>query len=293
MLLRRGAADALQNLRHDAVTTAAAILTIAVSLSLFGGALLVRSEIDLMRQYFYTHVEVSVFLSDDVTISQRNSLGADLRAMPEVKYVLYESKAEAARRFRLMYRDSPELIRNVPTEALPESYRVSLHDPRRYETVAAAVRGRAGVEDVIDQKALLDQVFRVLDGLRNAALVLSALVLGAAMLLISNVVRVSAHNRRRETNLMRLVGASRARIQLPFVLEGLAAGVVGAVLATATLSGMKVLLLDRTLQPLFASGVLPPVSWSRLLGLVPALVLVSLLITTTASYLSTRRHVRA
>jgi cell division transport system permease protein len=120
---------------------------------------------------------------------------------------------------------------------------------------------------------------------------LAAVQLLAAALLISNTIRVSAHARRRETSLMRLVGATRMQIQLPFLLEGVAAGAAGATAAVAILAVGKAMVLDRALRPLF-TGVLPPLQWSDVVGQWPVLLASGVLLSAAASILSARRYVR-
>jgi len=272
--------------------TAAAVLTVAVSLSLLGAALMLRGEITQMQAFYYTKIEVSVFLTADVTDAQRNAVRETLHSLPIVKRVDYESQQEAYRRYLLQFKDQPDLIAAASEGSLPESFRVKLVDPTQYAQVASALQGAPGVDQVVDQKKILDKLFGILDGLRNAALALAAVQVLAAALLISNTIRVSAHTRRRETTLMRLVGATRTQIQLPFLLEGVASGVAGASAAVMLLALGKVLLLDRALHPIFGSGALPAVHWSDVLGQFPVLLGLGVVLSALASLLSARRYVR-
>ncbi|MEY2503551.1 MAG: cell division transport system permease protein, partial [Verrucomicrobiota bacterium] len=283
--------EAVLGLRRNPVMTAAAILTVAISLSLLGAALMLRGEIARMQDFYYTKIEVSVYLTSDITDAQRDSVRDTLRGLPVVKRVDYESPQEAYRRYLLMFKNQPALLDAASDTTLPESYRVKLVDPTQYAQVASALDGTPGVEEVVDQKALLDRLFGVLRGLRDAALALAAVQLLAAALLISNTIRVSAHARRRETSLMRLVGATRMQIQLPFLLEGVAAGAAGATAAVAILAVGKAMVLDRALRPLF-TGVLPPLQWSDVVGQWPVLLASGVLLSAAASILSARRYVR-
>jgi cell division transport system permease protein len=272
--------------------TVAAVLTVSISLGLLGAALILRSEIITMQAYYYTKIEVSVFLTEDVTGQQRTDVGAALRALPVVRDVHYESKEEAVRRYRLQFKDQPALLAVGTVENLPESFRVKLRDPTQFETVRSAVDGMPGIEEVVDQKAILDPLFSVLGGLRNAAIVLALVQLVAAALLISNTVRLTAFARRQETALMRLVGASQLQVQLPFLLEGVVAGLAGSALAVGILAVGKSTLLDRKLAPLFGHGVLPVVHWSDVVVQLPVLAVCGVLIAGFASLLTVRRYVR-
>ena len=292
MRIRQVAGEALLGLRRNLVMSIAAVLTAAVSLAFVGTALLVNQTVDEMRQIFYTQIEISIFLTDDVTDAQRADIPQVLDRIPLVESVTYESRAEAYRRFQLQFQDQPDLLANVTEDALPESYRVRLTDPEQYEVVASAVRDLPGVGQVVDYRDFLDDLFRVLNGLRVAALFTAGVQLLAATLLIANSVRVAAFSRRRETGVMRLVGATRWYIQLPFLVEGIVVGLIGALLGTGLIALGKVVLLDRLLAPLFRSRVIPMVSYSDVLLEARWLVLAGVLISGLASLVTLQRYIR-
>jgi cell division transport system permease protein len=254
-----------------------------------------------MKDFWYDKVEVSVYLCGEasqtrtcggsaVTDEQRAELQADLEAMPEVQTVYYESQDEAYEQFRRQFEDSPDLVENVTADALPESFRVKLEDPTQFAVVAEAFASRPGVEEVQDQKALLEGFFNVLNKLQLIALIIAAVQVVAAVLLISNTIRVAAYSRRRETGIMRLVGASNLYIQLPFLLEGVLAGLVGAGFASAALVAVKVVLVDGQLRPNFP--VIAFVGWDDVLAIVPWLFLTGVLLAGLASFVTLRRHLR-
>src|SRR5690348_4943947 len=122
--------------------TMALIAVMTISLIFLGASLLVRAQVGQMKGYWYDKVEVTVYLCGDtsssgncagkeVTQNQRTQIGKDLAAMPQVEKVFYESKPEAYKRFKEQFKDSPDLVANVTPDALPESYRVKLHDPKQ------------------------------------------------------------------------------------------------------------------------------------------------------------------
>jgi cell division transport system permease protein len=288
-------------LRRNLTMTIAVVVTVAISLALFGAGLLIRSQVDVMKDYWYDRVEVSVFLCGDgsrvancggrgVSDAERTALLAELEATPQVDRVFYESKEQAFARFQRQFKDSPDLVANVTADALPESYRVKLHDPTQFEVVASAFRDRPGVEDVQDQKQLLEKFFTVLKGFQTAAIVVAVVQLLAAALLISNTVRVAAYSRRRETGIMRLVGASNLYIQLPFLLEGALAGLVGATIAVGLVAAVKAFFIDRVLRPAFRLNSF--VGWDVVLRQAPVLLLTGVLLSALSSFVTLRRHLR-
>ena len=120
--------------------------------------------------------------------------------------------------------------------------------------IAEQFTGQPGVQSVADQSAFLDRLFSLLNGIRNATIIVALIQALAALLLISNMVQVAAYTRRTETQIMRLVGASRWRTQLPFMMEAVIAGVVGAALAIGGLIAAKFLFVDQALGPVIRSG---------------------------------------
>src|SRR5690606_10873978 len=140
-------------------------------------------------------------------------------------------KEQAYENFREIFADDPNLLESVTPDILPASFRVSLIDPENFAVVASQYQGYPGVEQVSDQREVLDRFFRVMDAFRNGALAIALLQLVAAAALISNTIRITAFARREQTGIMKLVGATNWYIRLPFVLEGIVAGVVGALIA--------------------------------------------------------------
>ena len=276
-------------LRRNLTMTVAVIVTVAISLALAGSGLLLRRQVDLMKGYWYDRVEVSIFLANEVTQAQRESIEEDLNALPEVERVEYESKDDAYKRFQEQFKESPELLANATRDSLPESFRVKLKDPEKFDVVASAFAERAGVETVLNQRELLKTFFRAINRIQVAAAVGSILQLIAAAFLISNTIRVAAFSRRRETGIMRLVGASNLYIQLPFLLEGAFAGLIGAGLAVGMLALLKVFLVDGLRQDIQFTAY---VGWEALWSVVPALLALGVGLSAVASFVTLRKYLR-
>lgn len=260
-------------LRRNLIMTVAMIITTAVSLGFLGSAVLFNQQVGVMKDFWYDKVEVSVFLcgpdgvggtagscaAGEVTQDQRESIRADLAAMPQVQKVYYESKKEAYRHFAEQFKNSG-IVDNVTPDQLPESFRVKLVNPEQFTIVASAFVGRAGVDEVQDQKALLEKFFKVLNWVQWFAGGLALLMILVSVILIVNTIRVAAFSRRRETGIMKLVGASNFSIQLPFLLEGAISGFLGALLASGSFVLIKAVLVDKILAPNFP--IIRFVTWS-------------------------------
>ena len=233
-------------LRRNVSMSVSVALVTMVSVLFLGLGVLSQRQVDTMKDYWYDRVQVSIFLctaksdlpncsTGAVTDPQRQALRSQLDAMrPLVKDVFPESQQQAYDRLKAQYRDSAT-YREITPAQMPESFRVQLSDPARYDVITSAFRGAPGVGDVQDQRRILDPLFNVLRGLSFGALGLAALMVLCSVLLVATTIRQTAFSRRRETGIMRLVGASALNIQLPFILETLIATAVGSALAVGAL----------------------------------------------------------
>jgi cell division transport system permease protein len=277
-------------LRRNLLMTVAVIVTTAISLTMFGVALMTRNQINVMKGYWYGKVEVSIFLKDDVTQQQRDQLRSELEAMPDVERVYFESKEDAFKRFKEQFKDTPDIVANTTPDVLPESFRVKLKDPEKFEVVSSAFAERPGVVNVFNQKELLKNFFSVLNAFRFVMTCFGAISLLSAVVLIGITVRVAAFSRRRETGIMRLVGASNLYIQLPFLLEGVFAGVAGALVASLLLAGLQATVINGVLRPNIRFT--PFVGWHDFFLTVPLLVLTGVVLAGAASFVMLRKYLR-
>ena len=167
---------------------------------------------------------------------------------------------------------------------------MKLSDPTKYDVVASAFAGRPGIEQVNDQRQILDKFFRLLGGLQAIALAIAILMLVVTVLLIVNTMRVAAFSRRRETGIMRLVGASNFYIQLPFLLEAAFAAGVGAILAIFSVVLMKSILIDQFLAPSFQFTAF--VGWDSVLAIAPIMLITGVGLAGLAAFFTLRKYLR-
>jgi cell division transport system permease protein len=279
--------------------TFAVVVTTAISLSLLGIGLLSNAQVGAMKDYWYDKIEVSVFLcgnlsespscaSGVVSAEQRIAIQRDLQEMSVVDSVFYESQTEAFKRFQERFKDSA-IAQNVTADQLPESFRVKLKDPTQFAVIVSAFSGRPGVDVVQDQRSILEKFFKLLGVLRNGALVVGLASVLTAALLISNTLRIAAYNRRRETGVMKLVGASSWSIQLPFLLEGVISAIIGWGLATGLLAGLKTV-IDSNVAPLLTFTKF--FGWGEVWVASAWLLATGLFVSILASVITLRRHLK-
>lgn len=290
-------------LRRNLSMTISVILVTFVSLMFVGSAALLQTQIGKMKDDWYDKVEVSVFLcpqnsteptcaSGEVTDDQKADIQAALDSpeiKPYVEHVYTESKEQAYDAFQKQFKDQ-FWATAATVDDMNSSYRIKLTDPKQYQVVADVVSGRPGVEDVKDQQRLFDKLFTVLNSATLLAGGLALVMLLAAVLLITTTIRLSALSRRRETGIMRLVGASTMFIQLPFMLEGAIAATIGALLAVGGLWLGVGYLVDDWLGE--SVTWIPYVSTADVLAIAPILIVVAIALAAISSLVTLSRYTR-
>jgi cell division transport system permease protein len=291
--------EVLTGLRRNVTMTVAMILTTAISLGLLGGGLLVVRMIDHMRDSYGDKVEVNVFLTKDISTGDKSctaqpcaGVKANLESDPAVDSVKFESQAEAFDRFKKIFAGQPELLQLTREEALPANFHVRLKDANRSSVIVQSYTGKPGVDRVEDQGVFLERFFGVLNGVRNATFFVALIQAIAALLLISNTIQVSAFTRRTEVGIMRLVGATRWYTQLPFLLEAVVAGLIGAALAIGGLVVGKVLFVDKVLAEPIKANIIPPIEGVDIVAISPILLAVAIVISSVTGYVTLRLYVR-
>ncbi|CAB4877133.1 unannotated protein [freshwater metagenome] len=292
--------EVFTGLRRNITMTIAMILTTAISLGLFGGGLLVVQMAGKTQQIFLDRVEVQIFLTDDISATDADcaqetcaTLRSDLENTPSVVSVQYLNREDAVKdATERVFKDQPELAELVSADSFPASFKVRLSDPERFGVINDNFENRPGVQSVLNQRDLVERLFSVLNGVRNAAFAIATVQAIAAILLIANMVQIAAFTRRTEVGIMRLVGATRWYTQLPFLLEAVVAALVGLALAIAGLFTAKNMFIDDVLSDVYQANILARISNSDVLLVSPFLALVGVGMAAVTAYITLRLYVR-
>ncbi|GAA2108607.1 permease-like cell division protein FtsX [Microlunatus panaciterrae] len=290
-------------LRRNLTMTLAVIMTMWVSLSLFGSGLLASQQVDLMKGRWYDKIEISIFLctqdtkgdncdpGQDTSQAQKDVIRQTLESNPEVAPggVYFESKPEAYKEFQKAYEGNP-IQDSLTVDQMQESFRVKLKNPEQYEGVVSSVAGLKGVQAVQDLRKYLDPFFSWLNLLQWGTIISSALLLFAAALQIGNTIRLAAFARRREIGIMRLVGASNLYITLPFLFEAVISAIVGAGLACVTLASGVYFIIMKKAEVSIQS--LPWIGWNQALLAMSGVAIVGLLLAIIPTLITTRKYLR-
>jgi cell division transport system permease protein len=230
------------NLRRNLTLTLASVLTVAVSLSLVGSALLIRQGVQNATARWNNGIEFIVFMNPDVSAEQDAAVRRDLEESPQVDEFTYIDKDQAVEEFQDLFADTPGMVESVTPDILPPSYRVV---PRDTDAAAIAALGetfesKPGVREVVFAAETV-KTFQRLSQILSLAILGVAVVLAlASLMLILNTIRMAMFARRREIQVMKLVGATNWFIRIPFMVEGLIQGFFGALIAVGAVFGLNV-----------------------------------------------------
>ncbi|MBJ69442.1 MAG: hypothetical protein CL463_06030 [Acidimicrobiaceae bacterium] len=234
------ARETLRNLRRNLTLTLASILTVAVSLSLLGIALLLQRGVSNATDRWQDGVEFIVFLEPDITDSQLGLVQEEIERSAAIESYRFVNQEESYREFNEdFFPENPEITQLVTKEIIPPSYRIipKQLSAAAIEIVASGFETKPGVKKVVRATDEIQKIEKATDVIRWIVLGAGVILLGTGLLLILNTIRMAIFARRREIEVMKLVGASNSFILVPFMLEGTFQGLVGAALGTASVYG--------------------------------------------------------
>ena len=301
--MRSTLSELRQSLSRNKSMSISLIVTMTVSLLLAALGVLILFQSDRTEQYFGDHLQLQVNLCTKnspssncvggaTTKDQQAAIEDAMKGNSQVESFEVRTPEEQYERSRDLYGQSDngkKLLETLSPSSFPSTYFVTLKDPQKYDSIESQLSGMDGVGSIGSLKDVLGPLFTAMDNLRNGALAISALLVVAAVLQVSNTIRMTAYARRREIGIMRLVGASSWHIQLPFVLESLLAALISAALAAGGLAAfMKFVIYDYFKKNL--ATVTPWVNWSDAAEVVGVTTLLAVLLAMVPTLLLTRKY---
>ncbi len=252
--LRYAFDEALASLWRGRRSSVLSALTIAVALFVLGGFLVLTANLEHLASEWSRAAGLSVYLDDEITEAERAAIELALRPGGVIVSIEYVSRDEALQRFKTMFSELAATADGLDVNPLPASYDVRLQAAAgagdAAGSLAAQIGKLPGVADVRYDREWLERLLTGVSVVRGIGLVLGALLTVAAALTVANVVRLTLHARRDELDIMQLVGAPRAFVRGPFVMEGTLQGGIGALLALAALGAVFLALEGSYLTPL-------------------------------------------
>lgn len=291
-----------QGLRRNFSMVVSVVLVTFISLTFVGTAILLQMQINEMKGYWYDRAQVAVYMCTATTATancnmteatdEQKAAVASILESPELAPLVneyeFENHDEAYEKY-VEFTNSAEADYITP-EFLPETFWVNMVDPTQSGVLVETLSGTPGVDEVADQRRYLDPIFDALNAASYTAIGIAALMLVAAVLLIATTIRLSAFSRRRELGIMRLVGASNRFIQTPFVLEGVIAAVIGAVLAAGATVAVVHFFVQGYLAGLMASTSF--VGLTEALVVAPVLLVVGIVLAAISANVAISRYLK-
>jgi cell division transport system permease protein len=308
-------------IKRNAAMTIALILSTAIALTFVGAAILANTEITKFKQVYEDKLNVSVYLctaqaydvqqlnnqtqqqqgkptkpltcakNTKTSSDQTAQITAALKADPHVKSVAYVSEAEAFQRGK--DQQDPAVSQYLHVGDLPASFTVKLNNiSKDYESFAAKYNAMQGVDVVRNQIDTINRLLSIIDSARWFSLIIALVVLFASILLIANTIQTAAAQRKNETSIMRLVGASRWMTELPFMLEAVFAAAVGGLIAFALVWIGKHFVLDGIFKVPTQNGVIPNLSINDVIIAGGAGLIVGIVLSAITAFATLRLYVR-
>ena len=291
------------SLSRNASMTVSLVVTMTVSLLLAALGLLMNQQAERTEQYFGDRLQVQVNLCTKnspsatcvagvSTDEQKRAIEGALATNPEVVDFEVRSPADNYERAREILGQSDtgrQQLETIGPTSFPETYYVTLKDPREFDGLTRQVSGMDGVGSVTSFRDVLEPLFEVLEKMRWVAISTSLLLIVAAVLQVSNTIRMTAYARRREIGIMRLVGASSWHIQLPFVLESMLAAVISAALAAAAVAAFMSFVVYGYLRTTL-SELTTWIRWQDAIEVMGYTTLLALLLALVPTLVMTRKY---
>jgi cell division transport system permease protein len=234
--------ETLISLRRNLLMTIAGIITVAISLFLFGGILLVSATVDHGTQQWKHGIELEIFMKTDATPKEVQVINAQLKADPSVKSFKYLNHDDAYAIFKKDFADQPALVESTKPSDLPESFRVEPVKAELTEPLELAYKDRPNVATVITAAQQIKRLLTATRWIRLAFISMASVLLASSLFLIVNTIRLATFARRREIEVMKLVGASNWFVRVPFMAEGLVQGAIGAGFAFGLVWALKIII---------------------------------------------------
>lgn len=229
--LRRHINESVKSLGRNGWMTFASIGAVAVSLILVGMFLMVMFNLNKIAGDIESDVEVRVYVSQSATQAQTRQLGSDLKQIRNVQSVTYESKKQGLNNLMKSLGNDKSTFSDLKNEnPLPNAYILKTDDPQQTTYVANKAQNLAYVSDVRYGKGTVEKLFHVINIARNIGIVLILGLLFTSIFLIANTIKLTIVARRREIEIMKLVGATNSFVRWPYFIEGLIMGVLGSVI---------------------------------------------------------------
>lgn len=287
-------------LRRNLSMVVSVVLVTFISLTFVGTAALLQLQIAQMKTYWYDRAQVAVYMctetdncaggaATDQTVAAVKKQLESPELAPYIQKFFFQDQKQGYEQFKQQFKGN-QIADYVTADMIPQTFWVNLKNPNQSDVLTETLSSSPGVQSVVDQRSYLDQIFRILSAGSYTALGIAALMLVAAVLLIATTIRLSAFSRRREIGIMRLVGASNRFIQTPFIIEGVIAALIGAVLSATVIWVLVQVFVHGPLQASIPS--INFVSMEQAWPVIPLVIVIGALLAALSANFAIKRYLR-
>jgi cell division transport system permease protein len=302
--LRYVLSETRSGLRRNISMSVALIVTIFVSLTLVGMGLLLNSQADKAEEFWGDKLQITVFMCNansqvatcdgEVSAAQKAEIEGIIAQSPEVESFYFQGKQEAFETWKDVYasqdQDEQEIYSTVTAQDMQESYWVNLEDPEQFQGIKGALAEQSGVAAVRDLREVLEPIYFWMTVMKWGAISVAAFLLVAAIMQVGNTIRMAAYARRKEIGIMRLVGASRLYISLPFLIETFVAALIGVALAAGAMLTFMYVVIYGMLRP--TSNIVEWVDWQDSFVAIAGVGAIGLALTLLPTLVMTRKYLK-
>ncbi|MVX62314.1 FtsX-like permease family protein [Clostridium chromiireducens] len=253
--------DAFKSLNRNKTISLASVITVTTTLFLMGVFILLSQNIQIGMKNVESQLQIQVFLKDGISITDQENINQKLSSIPGISDVEYEDKSEALDKFnKEVSENDNSLLSNYDSSnnPLPNSYIVKLEKPEVSEQVISSIENMSGIESINNDQEFTNKIISISNSLKWISIVLFILMMATSIFLISNTIKLTIFSRRKEIGIMKYVGATDWFIRWPFVIEGAAIGLIGAIASTVLLYSLYKIVFIKINESLLLINLLSP-----------------------------------
>lgn len=261
--------DAAKSLKRNKTLSFSSATTVMATLFILGIFLVVMLNVRLGILDVESKIEVKVFLKNDITAEQKNTIEEKIKNNQNIKSYTFETKEMALKKYQdQLGKDYKYLIQGYEKDnPLPESYIIKADKPENVSKIVSSIKPLSGIEEIKDGKEIVDKIITATNALKWVGIGLFVILIGVSLFLIGNTIKIAVFSRRREIGIMKFIGATNWFIRWPFVMEGAVIGITGALGADLLLflgyrylivKIQKTMIISTLLQPGYLLTTLMP-----------------------------------
>jgi len=230
--------QAKKNVFRNGLMTIASLFTIACCLLILGFFTVLSFNMNHITEQIKSQCEIQVYIKDGTSDKRIEEMYDDINSLSNIKEITYFSKTDAFDYYinQNMFPDNPELAEGLDEDTFRNSFKIKIQDISRTQETVERLLKISDVDDVVNKQDVVNVIVNFSNSVRKFTILVMILLLIIAIVIMSNTIRLTMYNRRKEINIMKYIGATDRFIKTPFIIEGIIIGFVGAAIAFAVIS---------------------------------------------------------